>query len=75
MPENSKVVVVGLGEVGKPLFELVSKHYDAVGVDISPLERIEQVDVLHVFLSVRDQGLCRRVRPVHRVFQAHADDR
>lgn len=48
MPENSKVVVVGLGEVGKPLFELVSKHYDAVGVDISPLERIEQVDVLHV---------------------------
>jgi len=46
--KNSKVVVVGLGEVGKPLFELVSKHYDAVGVDISPVERIEQVDVLHV---------------------------
>ncbi len=44
---NNKVVVVGLGEVGKPLFELVSKHYDAVGVDISPVERIEQVDVLH----------------------------
>jgi UDP-N-acetyl-D-mannosaminuronate dehydrogenase len=46
--EMSKVLVVGLGEVGKPLFELVSQHYDAVGVDISPVQRIEAVDVLHV---------------------------
>jgi UDP-N-acetyl-D-mannosaminuronate dehydrogenase len=44
----SKVLVVGLGEVGKPLFELVSQHYDAIGVDISPVQRIEAVDVLHV---------------------------
>lgn len=48
MREMSKVLVVGLGEVGKPLFELVSQHYDAVGVDISPVQRIEAVDVLHV---------------------------
>jgi UDP-N-acetyl-D-mannosaminuronate dehydrogenase len=46
--KKSKVVVVGLGEVGKPLLELVSKHHHAVGVDISPVERTEEVDVLHV---------------------------
>jgi len=46
--KKDKVVVVGLGEVGKPLLELVSRHHDAIGVDISPVERIEQVDILHV---------------------------
>jgi UDP-N-acetyl-D-mannosaminuronate dehydrogenase len=43
-----KVVVAGLGEVGKPLLELVSSHYDAIGVDITPVARVEGVDVLHV---------------------------
>ena len=45
---DKKVVVVGLGEVGRPLLELVSRHYDAVGVDISPVRSIGQVDVMHV---------------------------
>ncbi len=48
MTKKDKVVVVGLGEVGKPLLELVSRHHDAIGVDISPVERIGQVDILHV---------------------------
>lgn len=48
MNTNKKVVVVGLGEIGKPLFQLVSKHYEAVGVDISPVGRIDQVGVMHV---------------------------
>lgn len=43
------VVVAGLGEVGRPILELVSEQHDAVGVDISPsIERIAQVDVLHI---------------------------
>jgi UDP-N-acetyl-D-mannosaminuronate dehydrogenase len=46
--KNSKVVVAGLGEVGRPLFELASEHYEAIGVDITPVGRIEGVDVLHV---------------------------
>lgn len=47
--KQDNVVVAGLGEVGKPLFELVSKLHRAVGVDISPTNaRIENVDVLHV---------------------------
>jgi UDP-N-acetyl-D-mannosaminuronate dehydrogenase len=49
LSERKSVVVVGLGEVGRPLLELVSEHHDAMGVDISPpTGEIEKVDVLHV---------------------------
>jgi UDP-N-acetyl-D-mannosaminuronate dehydrogenase len=34
--------------VGKPLFDLLSREYDVIGVDISPAERIEPADVLHI---------------------------
>ncbi len=44
-----KVVVVGLGEVGKPLFELIAKQREVVGVDIAPPEeQIADVRILHV---------------------------
>jgi UDP-N-acetyl-D-mannosaminuronate dehydrogenase len=47
--EESSVIVVGLGEVGRPLLELLSKHYNVIGVDIAPLTgQIGTVDVLHV---------------------------
>jgi UDP-N-acetyl-D-mannosaminuronate dehydrogenase len=46
---ETKVAVVGLGEVGKPLFELISTYHGVIGVDISPPpEPIEKVEVLHV---------------------------
>jgi UDP-N-acetyl-D-mannosaminuronate dehydrogenase len=46
---DKKVVVVGLGEVGKPLLELISRHRPAIGVDISPPGDIaDQVEVLHL---------------------------
>jgi UDP-N-acetyl-D-mannosaminuronate dehydrogenase len=49
MREQKKVVVVGLGEVGRPLLEIVSRCHHAIGVDISPpSEQIGKVDVLHV---------------------------
>ncbi len=48
MTRKNKVVVAGLGEIGKPLFEVLSKEYDVVGVDISPVGQIDGVDVLHV---------------------------
>jgi UDP-N-acetyl-D-mannosaminuronate dehydrogenase len=48
MRGRCKVVVVGLGEIGKPLLELVSSRHDAVGVDIGPVKRIKHVDVMHV---------------------------
>lgn len=50
MQEQKKVVVVaGLGEVGKPLFQLASEHHNVIGVDVSPMtERPEKVDFLHI---------------------------
>lgn len=46
---NSPVVVVcGLGEVGKPLMQILSRTYDCVGVDIEPVELRQPCSVLHV---------------------------
>jgi UDP-N-acetyl-D-mannosaminuronate dehydrogenase len=48
LSNKSKVIVVGLGEVGKPLFELISEYHEVIGVDIAPVGPVENVDVLHV---------------------------
>lgn len=49
MKAKRKVVVVGLGEVGKPLFDLISRHHQTIGVDITPpVEELGEVSVLHV---------------------------
>jgi UDP-N-acetyl-D-mannosaminuronate dehydrogenase len=40
--------VVGLGEVGKPLLDLISPHHDAIGVDITPVDGIADADVMHI---------------------------
>jgi UDP-N-acetyl-D-mannosaminuronate dehydrogenase len=48
---SPSVVVVGLGEVGQPLLELLREAYPgAVGIDVEPVELPERgtVDVLHV---------------------------
>lgn len=49
MSEKTRIVVVGLGEVGKPLLQLISEHHEVIGIDIRPpLEPIVNVDILHV---------------------------
>jgi UDP-N-acetyl-D-mannosaminuronate dehydrogenase len=49
MSEPRKVVVVGLGEVGRPIFNLAAKHHKVLGVDITPpKETGGPVDVLHI---------------------------
>ncbi|QNI30759.1 hypothetical protein H7849_16740 [Alloacidobacterium dinghuense] len=42
------VVVVGLGEVGKPLLNLLSRSHECVGVDIQPVEIARPCSVLHI---------------------------
>jgi UDP-N-acetyl-D-mannosaminuronate dehydrogenase len=43
------VVIVGLGEVGRPLLDLVSKRHKTIGVDVSPAtEPVERVNVMHI---------------------------
>lgn len=49
LSERKNVVVVGLGEVGRPLLELVSEYHNAIGVDITPpIGEVGKVDVLHI---------------------------
>lgn len=56
MKYNQSVVVVGLGEVGKPLFELLSEHFHTTGLDITLPSAVPPADVLHICFpfQVRD---------------------
>jgi UDP-N-acetyl-D-mannosaminuronate dehydrogenase len=42
------VVIVGLGEVGKPLLEIMKSRYQTFGVDINQPASISQCDVMHI---------------------------
>jgi len=48
MNKHGSVVVVGLGIVGSSLLQLLSEHYDAIGVDIAPNRDINHIDVMHI---------------------------
>jgi UDP-N-acetyl-D-mannosaminuronate dehydrogenase len=49
MNKVEKIVVVGLGEVGKPLLQLISEHHKVIGVDLAPpAEDPRGADVLHL---------------------------
>ena len=49
MSMKTGALVVGLGEVGKPLLAILSKHYQTVGIDLIPPDQpIERADVMHI---------------------------
>lgn len=48
MTSRQSVVVVGLGEVGKPLLEVLSGCYSTTGVDLVPPPITPSADVLHI---------------------------
>jgi len=49
LTQANTVIVAGLGEVGRPLRELLAGHYTVIGIDIAPpTEAVGNVDVLHV---------------------------
>jgi UDP-N-acetyl-D-mannosaminuronate dehydrogenase len=59
---KAQTVVVGLGEVGKPLLELISKYHIAIGVDIAPPRtEVKDVDVLHICFPFRVQDFSGEV--------------
>jgi len=45
---HSTVVIVGLGEVGKPLMEIMKSRYQIFGVDINQPASIPRCDVMHI---------------------------
>lgn len=56
MPEPI-VVVIGLGEIGKPLFERIQATYPkARGVDVQPVEIAERVGIMHACFPFTPDG-------------------
>jgi UDP-N-acetyl-D-mannosaminuronate dehydrogenase len=45
---DQTVVIVGLGEVGKPLLEIMKSRYQTFGVDINQPASVSQCDVMHI---------------------------
>ena len=45
---KEKVLVVGVGEIGKPLLELLSEQYETYGLDIKPAGQIPPCDIMHL---------------------------
>lgn len=49
MSAAGTIIVLGLGEVGRPILDIASKHHRTIGIDIAPpAEPIGRVDVMHV---------------------------
>jgi UDP-N-acetyl-D-mannosaminuronate dehydrogenase len=42
------VIVVGRGEVGRPLFEILSRSFECISVDIEPVEVERPCSVMHI---------------------------
>jgi len=51
---NQTVVVIGLGEVGAPLSEIVKTRHQVFGVDIDLAAPVHRCDVMHVCFPFRD---------------------
>jgi UDP-N-acetyl-D-mannosaminuronate dehydrogenase len=58
---HATVVIVGLGEVGKPLLEIMKSRYQTFGVDIDQPASISQCDVMHVCFPFQSEKFCRQV--------------
>jgi UDP-N-acetyl-D-mannosaminuronate dehydrogenase len=48
---KGSVLVIGLGEVGKPLLELISERHNTVGVDLKPVEIEGECVIMHICYS------------------------
>ena len=55
------VVIIGLGEVGKPLLEILKSRYQTFGVDINQPASISQCDVMHVCFPFQGGDFVRQV--------------
>jgi UDP-N-acetyl-D-mannosaminuronate dehydrogenase len=53
------VLVVGLGEVGGPLFKILSRTYQCIGVDIDPVEISRTCSVLHLCIPYQIKDFTR----------------
>ncbi|MEP6686384.1 MAG: hypothetical protein ABJB22_06365 [Verrucomicrobiota bacterium] len=66
---NQKVVIVGLGEVGKPLFEIIKTRHETFGVDINLPAPLTRCDIMHVCFPFHDQTFVGQVVAYMRQYQ------
>lgn len=45
---KGSILVIGLGEVGRPLLELIRERHAAVGVDLEPVEIEGECEIMHI---------------------------
>jgi UDP-N-acetyl-D-mannosaminuronate dehydrogenase len=63
---TNEILVIGMGEIGKPLFEIINEKYPVTGVDAQPVEFKGTCAVMHIcfpFDSARPDkftGECKR---------------
>jgi UDP-N-acetyl-D-mannosaminuronate dehydrogenase len=58
---RSTAVIVGLGEVGKPLLEILKSRYQTFGVDINQPASVSRCDVMHVCFPFRGEEFVGQV--------------
>jgi len=58
---SQTVVIVGLGEVGKPLFDIIKTQHEVFGVDIDLAAPLNRCDVMHVCFPFRSQAFVGQV--------------
>jgi UDP-N-acetyl-D-mannosaminuronate dehydrogenase len=63
------VVVVGLGEVGKPLSEIIRLRHEVFGVDIGLAAPVNRCDVMHICFPFRDKEFIGQVSEYIRRYQ------
>src|SRR5262249_5812046 len=51
---RDSVVVIGLGEGGRPLFEIISEKEPTMGIDIEPVRTPGECAVLHICYPFSD---------------------
>ena len=62
---DSTVVVVGLGEVGKPLLEIMKGRYRTFGVDINQSAPVSRCDVMHICFPFQSKFVRQVVEYIH----------
>lgn len=56
---KESVIVAGLGEVGRPLLQILSRSFNCIGIDITPVEITEPCSVLHICYPYQIDGYVR----------------
>lgn len=56
MNNNETVAVIGMGEVGRPLFGILSQEYRCIPIDLSPVEIAGPCSVLHICYPFQVSG-------------------